>query len=97
MEEYLKDTVARYKDLYKALMGQDCNSKDCETLLLPEDTQETPMRAPGTFCPWCERPFESASSQDACSAAIGESAKRANKHDKKFANPDDGETINGEE
>ena len=72
MEDYLRDTVDRYKDLYKALTGQDCVLKACSTPFLPEDTQEAPMRAPSTFCPWCDRPFEGEGNpQDAGPASGG--------------------------
>ena len=58
MEHYLKDTVERYKELYKALTKQECVLKTVKTFFFHEDTTGCPARAPGYSCPWCNRSFE---------------------------------------
>ena len=57
MEDYLVQTIDRYKDLYKQLTGQACYLKPAHTPFLSEDTMDCDARRPSTECPWCNRPF----------------------------------------
>ena len=81
MENDLKETVERYKDIYKELTGQTCILKSCGTPFIPEDTQEAPSRAPGDHCPWCQRLFDPQGTpmdnpQSACPAEAGYKTKQ---------------------
>ena len=57
MEDYLQAIVTRYTELESKLIGKKSILRRVGAPFIQEDTTKCKARAPGTFCPWCNRPF----------------------------------------